>query len=62
MDTTVILSEQDAELFKEFCKQHEFYTLAASQILTTRGGSVTFNVDKDGLIRNVVTQQTFLIA
>lgn len=55
------LTTEDAELFKEFCRQYQFYTLAAKQVLTVRNGSITLNVDKDGRIRNVVTQQAFLI-
>jgi hypothetical protein len=59
--TTVYLNSQDAELFKEFLKHHDLYTLIISRVLDTRAGSVNVMIDEHGVVRKVETRQTFLI-
>ena len=60
-ETAIYLSERDAELFKEFCRQYDAYTTVISKVLDVKGGNVNLLIDDQGLIRKIQTSKTFLI-
>lgn len=54
MDTTIFLTPQDVELFKEF-RQHqtEFMILKSHGIFDFKGGVISVHKDADGRVRKI---------
>ncbi len=48
-ETKIILSDEDAELYKEFCKHYRLFKYLLSQgVFTHRGGKVILHYSVDG--------------
>jgi hypothetical protein len=61
METAVYLNNEDAELFKEFCRQHDFYVMIAAKVLDNPGGYVKLQIDENSVIRKIEASRTFII-
>jgi hypothetical protein len=60
-NVSIELTNEDAELFKEFCRQHELYTAIIQKVVDNPGGNVTLHIDENGVIRRIQTSRTFII-
>jgi hypothetical protein len=59
--TAIYLTDEEAELYKEFCRQYDIYALIIRRVLDSPGGNVTLHTDEKGMIRSIQTSRTWIV-